>query len=64
MNIIEFQNVYKDFDGVIVLNDINYTFVQGSVTAIIGPSGSGKTTLLNIICGMDKFNNGEIQFND
>jgi putative lysine transport system ATP-binding protein len=62
MNIIEFQNVYKDFDGVIVLNDINYTFVQGSVTAIIGPSGSGKSTMLRCINQMETVSKGNILF--
>ena len=62
MNIIEFQSVYKDFDGVIVLNDINYTFVQGSVTAIIGPSGSGKSTMLRCINQMETVSKGNILF--
>lgn len=62
MNIIEFQNVYKDFDGVVVLNDINYTFVKGSVTAIIGPSGSGKSTMLRCINQMETVSDGNILF--
>ena len=49
MNIIEFQNVYKQFDGITVLANVSYTFAKGSVTSIIGPSGSGKSTLVSKI---------------
>jgi len=64
MNIIEFQNVYKEFDGVTVLNDVSYTFGKGSVTSIIGPSGSGKSTMLRCINQMETVTNGNLLFHD
>jgi putative lysine transport system ATP-binding protein len=64
MNIIEFQNVYKEFDGVRVLNDVSYTFAKGSVTSIIGPSGSGKSTMLRCINQMETVTKGNLLFHD
>jgi ABC-type multidrug transport system ATPase subunit len=37
--------------GHVVLQDINYTFGSGQITALMGPSGSGKTSLLTTIAG-------------
>ncbi len=38
-------------NGAVVLQDINYTFGSGQITALMGPSGSGKTSLLTAIAG-------------
>jgi len=35
-----------------VLWDVDVTFVEGALTAIVGPNGSGKTTLLKAILGL------------
>lgn len=64
MNIIHFEHVNKEFDGVEVLHDINYTFTKGSVTSIIGPSGSGKSTMLRCINQMETVTSGDILFHD
>lgn len=64
MNIIEFQNVFKEFDGITVLTDVNYVFKKGSVTSIIGPSGSGKSTMLRCINQMETVTDGTILFHD
>ena len=36
-----------------VLDDINFSVIEGSTNAIVGPSGSGKTTLLGLCAGLD-----------
>ncbi len=46
------QNVTHRFGPLAVLEDINLTFDEGKITAIIGPSGCGKSTLLSILGGM------------
>lgn len=60
--IIEFVNVNKEFDNVPVLKNINYTFLEGTVTSIIGPSGSGKSTMLRCINQLESITNGAILF--
>jgi len=62
MSIIEFKNVTKAFDEITVLNSINYSFEEGSVTSIIGPSGSGKSTILRCINQLEYVNSGDIIF--
>lgn len=48
------SKIYRTPAGEVpALRDFSYTFVPGSVTAIVGPSGSGKSTLLNLLAGLD-----------
>ncbi len=47
MNIIDAQNVTYEYpDGTKALDDINFSFEKGSITAILGQNGAGKSTLL------------------
>ena len=50
-NILELQGIYKDFEGLQVLFDINLGVQEGERHAIIGPNGAGKSTLFNLITG-------------
>mgnify|MGYP003293900095 CR=1 FL=1 len=60
---LELKNVKKSFDGVTILNDVNFTVEDGEIVSILGSSGSGKTTLLNIILGIKGVDNGKIIYN-
>ncbi|MGQ1138089.1 taurine ABC transporter ATP-binding protein [Acinetobacter baumannii] len=46
-----------------VLQDINLTIEEGSLTVILGESGCGKTTLLNILAGFQKPSSGDVLVN-
>mgnify|MGYP002639346011 CR=1 FL=1 len=63
MEIINIENLYKAFDGVEVLKDVNLSFESGTVTTIIGPSGSGKSTLLRCLNQLENVTSGTILFN-
>lgn len=43
-----------------VLDNLNFTFEAGTITAITGPSGVGKTTLINCLMGLNKPTDGHI----
>jgi sulfonate transport system ATP-binding protein len=43
-----------------VLDDINLTINEGSITVIIGKSGCGKTTFLKLLHGLEKPDSGNI----
>ncbi|NMB10256.1 MAG: ABC transporter ATP-binding protein [Tissierellia bacterium] len=67
MEIMKFENVYKEFrdnDEVIkALNKTSFSLNSGELVAIIGPSGSGKSTLLTMMGGLQRPTGGEIIFN-
>ncbi len=58
------QNIYKTFEGRLVLTDINLDVPKGATHALIGSSGSGKTTLLRITLGLIPFDRGYVKIND
>ncbi len=59
---IEVRNVYKEFDGVGVLNNISAEFEPGKTNLTIGQSGSGKTVLLKCIAGLHQVSDGDILY--
>lgn len=61
---IEVKSIYKSYDNLTVLKDINITINKGEVVSIVGASGAGKTTLLQIIGTLDKADRGEVWIND
>lgn len=62
------QGISKKFlqgkENIIVLNNIDCTFIQEKSYAITGISGSGKSTLMHILAGLDYPTTGTILFND
>ena len=46
-----------------VLDDVSLDIETGSACAIVGPSGSGKTTLIAICAGLERPNEGSVDFN-
>ena len=59
---IEVKNLRKEFDGAIVLNNIDATFHKGVVNIIIGKSGSGKSVMLKCLVGLIPPTSGEILY--
>jgi NitT/TauT family transport system ATP-binding protein len=55
-------HVYVDRRGASVraLADVSLHAAQGELLAIVGPSGCGKTTLLELICGLQRADEGSI----
>lgn len=58
---LELDKVHKTFpDGTTALEEINLSFPEGELTALLGPSGCGKTTLLRIIAGLESASSGTL----
>lgn len=51
MSQLRVEHLSKNFGGLQVLTDVNFTVEAGERRAIIGPNGAGKTTLFNLISG-------------
>lgn len=60
MDIIEFRDVYKSFNGNKVHDGINLKIKEGEILSLIGGSGSGKSVLLKELIGLFKPDKGEI----
>jgi putative ABC transport system ATP-binding protein len=62
--IISLKNVYKAYaNGPVqqpVLHDISLAIDAGEFVAIVGPSGNGKSTLLNLLTGIDRPTQGQV----
>lgn len=63
--IVQVRNVSKRFsrDGfeVVALDHVNLEIQAGDFLALMGPSGSGKSTLLNLLAGIDRTTEGEVE---
>jgi len=58
--IIEFKDVYKSFNGLLVHNGINLSILEGEIISLLGGSGSGKSVLLKELIGLMKPDKGDI----
>lgn len=62
--LIEFRNIVKSFEDLIVLKGINLDIYENEFVTLLGPSGCGKTTLLRILGGFLEQNSGEVYFDE
>lgn len=60
---IKVNNLYKYFNGRLILKNINFEVKTGETLVIIGGSGSGKSTLLKLLIGLLRPDEGEIFIN-
>jgi branched-chain amino acid transport system ATP-binding protein len=60
--ILEMKNISLSFGGVKALTDISFDVREHEVRAIIGPNGAGKSSMLNVISGVYRPQQGEINF--
>ena len=58
--ILRIDHLYKRFEDMPVLNDINLTVNKGEVVVLVGPSGCGKSTLLRCINGLEDIQEGRV----
>jgi len=50
---IRIENLTKDFDGFLAVDDVSLSINSGELFSFLGPSGCGKTTLLRMIAGFE-----------
>lgn len=60
-NMLEICNLTKKFDMDKGVFNINYTFDEGKIYALVGPNGAGKTTLIQMIAGISEPMKGYIK---
>jgi len=52
--------LYKRFNALVVLNNVDFTIAPGEAIGIVGPNGAGKTTLLNVLSGAYPPSGGQV----
>jgi osmoprotectant transport system ATP-binding protein len=61
---IQFQQVFKKYQGVAALTDISLSIASHELFVLVGPSGSGKTTLLKMINRLNTPTSGQVLIDD
>ena len=51
-NILEMQNITKEFPGVKALDQVHLEVKKGQIHALVGENGAGKSTLMNVLSGI------------
>ena len=62
MSILALRTVTQRFGGLVAVKELDFAIEQGSIVAMIGPNGAGKSTVFNLITGIYKPSEGQIEF--
>jgi multiple sugar transport system ATP-binding protein len=58
------KNVFKRFDELEVVKDVNLEIEDGDFVVLVGPSGCGKSTTLRMIAGLETISDGDLFIGD
>lgn len=58
--LLQMLHIKKQFPGVLVLKDVNFTVGHGEIHGLMGENGAGKSTLIKILTGVYPADDGEI----
>ncbi|WP_180954530.1 sugar ABC transporter ATP-binding protein [Bacillus sp. V5-8f] len=58
--ILEMKNISKAFNGITVLDSVDFSVKKGEVHALMGGNGAGKSTLMKTLTGVYQADGGEI----
>ena len=57
---IEMKGITKAFSGNVVLQDVEFTLLDGEIHALMGENGAGKSTMMKILSGIYTRDAGEV----
>ena len=60
--LLELQGLVAGYGGGDILQGIDLTVDEGSLTCIVGPNGAGKSTLLRVVSGLVRPTRGSVKF--
>ena len=58
---VKLEGVWVNFNGAVILEDVNLTIEAGRYVGILGPNGAGKSTLLKAILGLIRPQRGRVR---
>ncbi len=59
---LELASLSRAFEGLVVIDQLDFKVERGEIVGILGPNGAGKTTLFNMIAGVLPPSEGSILF--
>jgi branched-chain amino acid transport system ATP-binding protein len=59
--LLDLRDVSLQFGGLQVIQDLSLHVDEGEIVSVIGPNGAGKTTLFNLVTGVYRPDEGDIQ---
>jgi len=60
--VLELSGVTVSFDGLAVLDGLDFSMADGELRFLIGPNGAGKTTMLDVITGRTRPRAGSVRY--
>lgn len=60
MNVIEAENLKKNFGEIEALKNISFEVNENEIVGLLGPNGAGKSTTIQILTGQIKRDSGEV----
>ena len=61
MAAIEMENLRKEFDDTVAVDDVSLEVESGELLCLLGPSGCGKSTTLRMIAGLETPTEGRVR---
>ncbi len=61
---VTLSHIFKRFDKVTAVNDLNLDIRDKEFMVLVGPSGCGKTTALRMIAGLEEISDGDIRIGE
>ena len=61
-NILQVNNLIKDFDQLRAVNRLNLSIKKGTCFGLLGPNGAGKTTTVEMMEGITEPTSGTILY--
>ena len=58
--VLSLENITKRYPGVLALNNVSMSFLEGEVHALLGENGAGKSTLIKAVAGAIDLDGGII----
>ena len=64
MSSVLFDHVWKSYEAVEIVRDLNLDIAEGEFLVLVGPSGCGKSTTLRMLAGLEEVSRGDIRIGD
>ncbi len=61
---VTYEHVYKRFDEVVAVDDLNLVIEDKEFLVLVGPSGCGKSTALRVLAGLEDITEGTLKIGD